>query len=102
MKHKPPAISDSSTLLLEKDLAEADLLMNPTPMMMALRTSRIKRLDRFRDRTSLLVEALDRMSRAVLRMGVEESWAMATLRRAGRRRRNLATLMLSGRREVME
>ena len=100
MKHKPPVMSASSTLL-DKDLEVDDPLMNPTPIMMALRTRRIRRLERFRDKTSLLVDALARISRAVLSMGVEESCAMATLTRV-EMRRSLATLMLAARREMTE
>ena len=100
MKHSPPVISASSTLL-DKDLEVDDPLMNPTPIMTALRTRRIRRLERFKDKTSLLVEALARISRAVLSMGVEESWAMAMVTMVVMKR-ILATLMLAARREVRE
>ena len=72
MKHMPPVMSASSRLL-ERDLAVEAPLINPTPIIMALRTRRIRRLDKFRERTSLLVEALERISRAVRNIGVEDS-----------------------------
>ena len=83
MKHMPPVMS-ASVRLFELDLAVAAPLIIPTPMMTALSTRRIIRLERLRERTSLLVEALERISRAVRSIGVDDSWAAATEMRRGR------------------